>query len=167
MKNFILENKTNLKRLSVFYIVSSLVSCFYYLLYLQISKYFTDNVYMPVGFVTLTGIIVVSSLIRLLLPNIKLSRIKDVPFVLWLLGFFSIVCIVGFFSFVPFFAIGKVLIQSGIEGLLFFIFPPAIAIHVYAYWYIEYHNDRNKFEYYVKIFLGKLFFNIEDKSIKC
>lgn len=174
MKNFILKNKSNLKKLSLFYTVVFALSFIYYNVYELFTAYLNsleifDPMLTPVLFVCVTGCVITFSVVKLLLPNTEMSMSKDLPKLLGYIGIISAICLVGFFSFVPFFALGKLLYFLELKEvgyfLLFLVFPPVLIIHLYAYLYLMYCNNKDKLRLGLKEFLGKLFFDFENKKV--
>lgn len=173
MKNFILRNASNIKRLGIFYTVIFALSFIYYNCYELFTSYLNglekfDPMLTPMLFVSITGCIITFSVMKLILPNTEMSMSKDLPKLLGYMGIISAICLVGFFSFVPFFALGKLLYFLELKEvgyfLLFLVFPPVLMIHLYAYLYLMYCNNKDKLRLGLKEFLSKLFFDFKEKK---
>lgn len=173
MKKFILKNTSNIKKLGVFYTILFAFSFAYYNFYELFTSYLNslenfDPMLTPVLFVSITGCIITFSVIKLLLPNTEMSMSKDLPKLLGYMGIVSAICLVGFFSFIPLFALGKFLYFLELKDvgyfLLLLVFPPVLMIHLYAYLYLMYCNNKDKLRLGLKEFLSKLFFDFKEKN---
>lgn len=166
MKNYLLKNKSNIKHLFMFYLFSCIMSYTYFDLYCLIDLKTENSVFMPIGFVAMTGVVIMYFLLKLVFPKSPFMITREVPFGLRFAGLVSISGIMGFFTFVPYFVLGKGLYYSGFMGLWLFLLPPALMIHVYAYLYLMYKNDKKKFKNSIKLFLNKILFVTEEQNKK-
>lgn len=158
MKNFLLRNKSNIKNLAIFYSASCVIGYVYYYLYSLMNVYLENSVFMPIGFVALTGVVIVYVLLKLIFPECRFVLQEEVPFGLRIAGLIAISGVSGFFAFVPYFALGKGLYYSGLSGVFITFLPPALMIHMYAYFFLMYKNEKEKFKYHIKWFLTRLLF---------
>lgn len=166
MKNYLLKNKSNIKHLSVFYLFSCIISYTYFYLYCLIDIKTENSVFMPIGFVAMTGVLIMYFLLKLIFPKNNFMITREIPFGLRLAGLVSITSVMGFLAFVPYFALGKGLYYSNLMGLWLLLLPPALMIHMYAYLYLMYKNDKKKFKNNIKLFLNKILLVTEDKNKK-
>jgi hypothetical protein len=152
------ENKLHLIKLIIAYLCFFTFSKFFFISYKMLENTFIGNSpEIAAGLISITGILIISSLIFGILKNDSFAMFDNLP-----LGLASALAIIlllffSFFLTIPFFFIGKMIYFETLTNTLFATFlPPAFIVHFYAFSVFAYSKNTLKYKSELKVFLYKL-----------